>query len=82
MAISDRGSTDLDLPDDEEAETACELAPENSDLLGKHIDAGFGLSAFTRPDRFLMSVELAHLVSGLTAGGTFGKGSATTVARS
>lgn len=74
MAISDRGSTDADLPGDEEAETACDAAPERFDFLGRHVDAGFRLSVFTRPDRFLMSVELAYLLTIPKSEGVLGSG--------
>lgn len=52
-----------DLPFDEGQELSCDMKPEDFDFLGRHIDTGFRLSNYAEADRFVVSVELAYLLS-------------------
>ena len=47
----------------EALENAADTRPFEYDFLGKSIDTGFRIGSFARPERFILSVELAQLLA-------------------
>ena len=63
----------LDMPDlfsaSEALEREADEKPFDYDFLGKAIDTGFRVASTAKPERFVLSVQLARLLVGLPRGG-------------
>ncbi|WP_237481211.1 hypothetical protein [Lichenibacterium dinghuense] len=73
LPVSERieAASAADVPFDDDVEVACDANPRDFDFLGKHVDIGFCLGRFAGPDKFVMSVELAHLLTAAGASASF-----------
>lgn len=55
----------------EALESAADAQPFEYDFLGKAIDTGFRVASFAKPERFVLSVQLARLLASCPAGSGF-----------